>query len=394
MFLAPNVNIKARTGDAVHVRELVLNLAELGNKVSLVAGYSPKPEDELKPLLNHPNINITFNKNLFKVRFPRRKDISTISTCLKVARKNPPDIIYERCFSCKIGTILSKLLRKPLVVEVNGLVDEEAKLQGRLANYRFTNSIRTRFRRFFFESASMIVAVSQGIKEELQRKYCISPDKIAVIPNGANTELFRPMDQKIVKNELGLSHEHKYVCFVGNLAPWQGVECLIKAAPVVLEKVPEARFLIVGDGMMRSELENMVKKHGLWNDFTFLGNVPYESVPKYINVSDVCVVPKKIIKSGYSPLKLYEYMACSKPVIATRTLGFEILEKYNAGILINPEVAHDFANAVIKLLSNKKLIEIMGKNGMKVVSKNFSWEITAKNVAKICQKVSKSDNIE
>lgn len=65
--------------------------------------------------------------------------------------------------------------------------------------------------------------------------------------------------------------------------------------------------------------------------------VPYQKVPLYINASDICVTAKKSLKSGYSPLKLYEYMACGKQVVANRVNGFEILEKNKAGILVEPE---------------------------------------------------------
>jgi len=73
-------------------------------------------------------------------------------------------------------------------------------------------------------------------------------------------------------------------------------------------------------------------------------------VPEYINASNVCVVPKIPLKSGHSPLKLYEYMACGKPVVASRISGFEILEQNNAGILVEPENPEKLAKAILKLL--------------------------------------------
>lgn len=387
MFLALNVNINAKTGDAVHVRELVMNLAELGNHIVLIQGSREIKSNNISALENHSNIELYYNnKNIFKIKFPLSRDISTILNCLKAARKNPPDVIYERTFSSKIGTVLSKILRKPLIVEVNGLIEDEAKLQGTYKDHKFTKNIRMKFRRYFYNSANKIVAVTAGIKEELQKTYHIPSDKIIVIPNGANTEIFRPMDQNIVKKELGLDKETKYICFVGNLAPWQGVEYFVQTAPIVLKKVPEAKFLIVGEGAKLRELKSMVKKLKLEEKFLFTGSIPFEDVPKYINASDICVAPKKIIKSGYSPLKLFEYMSCGKPVIATNTHGFEILEYNNAGILINPENSDEFAETIVDLLLNEKLINVMGKNGRQVVINNYSWGNTAKHVVKVCKK--------
>ena len=386
LFLAPNINIKARTGDAVHIRELAINLAELGNNITLVAGYSPDLPSELKLLLKHPNVNVIFNKNIFKMRFLGLKDISTLWTCLKSAYKNPPDIIYERCFSCKFGTILSKILKKSLIIEVNGLVEEEAELQRMITNYKFTNHFRKRFRRYFFNHTIKIVTVSQGIKEELVKKYHIHPEKIVVIHNGANIDIFKPMNQKKVKHKLGLSNKIKYVCFVGNLASWQGVEYLIQAVPFILNKVCNVLFLIIGDGIMRQEWEQMVKALELSEYFLFIGNVSYEVVPDYINASDVCISIKKPVIPG-SPLKVYEYMSCEKPVIATKdsAYGFEILETFNAGILVKHDDRREVADAIIYILNNPDESKKMGIRGRCAVIEKFSWRNTALRVQEVCE---------
>ena len=148
LFLATSANIKVRSGEAIHIRELAINLAKLGHHVSLIAGYSPDSPDELYALENHPNIKLYYNKNIFTMQFPRSHDISGLLTCLKVARENPPDVIYERNFTCKFGTVLSKILKKPFIVEINGIVDEEAKLLGTYKKSKFTGTIRKKIRRY------------------------------------------------------------------------------------------------------------------------------------------------------------------------------------------------------------------------------------------------------
>ena len=149
----------------------------------------------------------------------------------------------------------------------------------------------------------------------------------------------------------------------------------------------EVQILIVGDGIICGQLKILVSKSGFANHFIFIGKISYDLVPKYINASDVCVVPKKIIKSGYSPLKLYEYMACEKAVIATRTQGFEILEYYNAGLLVDPSNPSDFSNEIVMLLQNDEKRKTMGENGLKLVNEQFSWNVTAKNIVDLCRNV-------
>lgn len=80
-------------------------------------------------------------------------------------------------------------------------------------------------------------------------------------------------------------------------------------------------------------------------------------------------------------------MACGKPVVATRTNGFEIIEKYDAGILINPENSEEFADAIISLLKSKNIRNRMGKNGREFVSKNYSWERVAQKISDVCENV-------
>lgn len=386
-FLAHNINIHSRTGDAIHVRELAENLASLGNHVTLVAGYNPDSKKDEISVIKIPGVDLQYiQEPAFKI--PRIRDISTLSVCLRLAKKNPPDIIYERNFTCKTGVLLSKILGIPLIVEINGLVDEEAQMQGEKKSWLRRSAGKT-MRRILFRQANRIVAVAQGIKDNLVKSYSINHEAIEVIPNGANINLFRPMDQEIAKAELGLAQQYKYVCFVGNLAPWQGVEYIIEAAPIVIEAAPEIRFLIVGDGMNYKQLQDLVRENHLENYFLFTGRISYDAVPKYINASNICISPKKIITSGYSPLKLYEYMACAKPIIATRTYGFEILEFYNAGILVDSSNPSDISNAIIKLICDDEMGKNMGRNGRKLVIEKYSWNSTAMSVIQLCEKVLK-----
>jgi glycosyltransferase involved in cell wall biosynthesis len=128
--------------------------------------------------------------------------------------------------------------------------------------------------------------------------------------------------------------------------------------------------------------------HGIkvLDKFIFTGKVPYEKIPLYINASEICVVYKKPFKSGFSPLKLYEYMACGKPVVASNVDGFEILEQLKAGSLVKPEDANELAKAIIKLLKDRQLREIMGRNGIEYV-KTQSWEAVTRKVEKVCEGV-------
>jgi glycosyltransferase involved in cell wall biosynthesis len=218
--------------------------------------------------------------------------------------------------------------------------------------------------------------------------YKVPDEKIIVIGNGANIDQFRPIDQEEAKKELKLSQEANYVCFVGTLAPWHGVNYLVEAAPYILGSCPNTHFLIIGDGVMKNDWMQHAKKFGVYDQFIFTGSVQYEKVPLYINASDVCVatfIKKRHMKIGGSPLKMYEYMACEKPVVSSRIPNIDFIEQENAGLLVEPENPQELADAIITLIKDKKLRETMGKNARKYVVENHSWEAIARKVADVCE---------
>ncbi len=235
------------------------------------------------------------------------------------------------------------------------------------------------------------MSVTDKLKEELVNLYAVPESKIIVINNGANTDLFKPMNQERVKAELRLEESKKYVCFVGNLAAWQGVEFLIYAAPLILEKCPDVRFLVVGDGAMKNKLLEITSEFGLLDKFIFTGRVPYESVPLYINAADVCVAPfikGRNAKIGLSALKTYEYLACGKPIVASSIPGVkDLIEFSGGGISVSPENPEELANAVVELILNENTRTLMGERGRKYVVENHSWNGVARRILDVCNDV-------
>jgi len=236
--------------------------------------------------------------------------------------------------------------------------------------------------------------VTQGIKDHLI-DHGVTENRIWVIENGANTELFKPIKDdntiKGIKNRLHINDSESVVIFVGNLAPWQGVEYLLHAVPLIVEEKPKTKFLIVGDGIMKDKLKSLTKELNIRRSIIFTGTVPYESVPEYMNLSDICVAPFIRTRNesiGLSPLKIYEYLSCGKPVVASDIRGVgTILESSNSGIPVIPDAHGELSGAIIKLLNDKQLREQMGENGRKMVVNNYSWETTAKKTIVVFESI-------
>jgi glycosyltransferase involved in cell wall biosynthesis len=381
----------------VHVFEVLNNLSNMGHSIIYADGgrhnqaeikkegslYSKVTgHQSLRSRAIHFLVSSSFRGEVLLFFF-FLGEVKLFFSALRNSFRQKPSIVYRRSSQFNSDYFLARLLRVPSIKEVNGIIADEARITQR--GDSFSLKIINALEKFTLPKADKIIVVTSRLKEVLQGDYGVPEDKIVVIPNGANTDLFKPIDAIEAREELGLRGSDNYICFVGSLVQWQGVEYLIKSVPLILKQCPETRFLIVGDGPMKQELIELAEKIGISANVIFTGMVPYQKVPLYVNASDVCVLPKKPMRTGYSPLKLCEYMACMKPVVATRTDGFEILEEFNAGALMNPENPSEFAQAIIKLLQDPDLRVQMGQNGRKYVVENRSWESVAKRVADVCE---------
>jgi glycosyltransferase involved in cell wall biosynthesis len=147
-------------------------------------------------------------------------------------------------------------------------------------------------------------------------------------------------------------------------------------------------LLIVGDGPIKEELVRIAEELGISSKVLFTGIVAYERVPLYINASNVCVAPfirERNEKSGVSPLKIYEYAACGKAIVASRLPGLGFAEQAKTGILVEPDNSEELADAITKVLQETELGQQMGENGRKYVMENHSWESVARRVGEVCE---------
>jgi glycosyltransferase involved in cell wall biosynthesis len=384
-----NVILKNKSSgySVTHIREVLNNLSDMGNTIITLDGiyskYTPSANNE---------------KSIFRVNLYKHLPSSGITLILSmfmaelyhfylgfniILKKRRSDVIYTRHVIFDMSWLLGFLFNIPLVKEVNGISVDEMGVAHR--SNKIILWFLNKTERFTISKSNRIIVVTKGLGDLLIDKYNIANNKIIVIENGVNTDIFQPANITLTKAKLNLDIDTNYICFVGYLASWQGVEYFIKALPYVIKYFSNTKALIVGDGPMKDELAALANQLDVVDKIIFVGKIPYNQVPLYINASEICVTPKKPLRSGYSPLKLCEYLACSKPVIATRTNGFELLEENNAGLLINPENQQEFADAINMLLKDPVLRQRMGENGRKYVLEDRSWESVARKVAKVCE---------
>lgn len=375
-------SFNARSGSNIHILELFGNLKKHANVIM----FAPGQKSVNRALSGVKYVPVIDNKYLVQPSYGLVLPFYLLYSILK----NRPEVLYLRQNSFPFFPILlCRILKIPSVVEVNGLVLDELKVNNSQSfAYRVFSYLALYSEKFNYRYCDRIVSVTSKLKKELINLYGIPEGKIFVVNNGANTDLFKPMGQERVRTELRLEKSVKYVCFVGNLAAWQGVEFLIRAAPLILEKCPDVRFLVIGDGAVKNKLLEITSKLRLSEKIIFAGRVPYENVPLYINASDVCVAPfikGRNAKIGLSALKTYEYLACGKPIVASSISGVkELIELSGGGISVEPENPEELADAVVKLILNEKTRTLMGEKGRKYVVENHSWDGVARKILDIC----------
>ena len=372
--VACDIHLDGKDTRANHILELFNNLNELCETYLLV----PKPK-QIK--VTSPNIRYVtwFDIPLLRLIIYQ---ITLFYSIFILCKKSNINVIYARQETFNFSPlIISKLLKIPYFVEINGLLIEEKRLLGinkrLIALTRLSENIN-------YKHATRIISVTQEIKNGIMQRYNIPDEKIVAIENGANTDLFKPIEKN--KLNLNLDKNYNYVGYVGSFTRWHGLENVIKSAPLVLKVCKSTKYILVGDGPLKEELFSMVDALNLRNDFIFVGRILHDEVPQYINAFDVCMILKNKDISG-SPLKLWEYMACGKPVVATNTKDFKALEKCSGGTLVDPGKHEEVANAIQTLLNDRELSKQMGINARKCVVENHSWKRVAMKVAEVCQEV-------
>ncbi len=370
-------NLSLQKGSVTHIREIVDGLRSHGHDVGL-AGCSWNETEKDQEFYNLLHPVVSRFKWLVRKRTPYLLSSGILFLyLLKVLPRY--DIIYARDYHTVLIALLPRLLfGKKLIFEMNGLASEEYRLRGKSIRNSIAAYLIQKAEKMATKYSDRIVVVTPQIASYLRTHFRCQTEKMEVVSNGVNTRKFSPVDNAELlaewRRRLGIGNDEMVVAFVGNLAPWQGVESLIRVAPVILSEMRNVRFLIVGDGMLKKRLEAEVARLGIVDHFIFTGMIDYKEIPFYINISDVCVLLKRELASGYSPIKVYEYMACGKPVIASRVAGLEFIETEGVGRLVEPGDIISIEKGLSELLRDPQKRIHMGGRGLQLVRERFDWE--------------------
>ena len=377
IFYLSRINIGIEDAGTRHVWEFCRHFSRLGHDITLFV-----PDMGNKRSLDGVSI--------VQIPSPIKRSFVTFFTFYFILAfffiyhciKKRPDVVYTRHQPMEWMTVWLKFIFDLVyVAEVNGLAPVEMKINRFPTWYIFI--IRC-LERLCFLFTDLIVTPSSLIKDSLQKNYHIPASKFLVVTNGADPELSYPMDKTTCREKLSWDATSKYLIFVGSLKKWHGIEKIIEIMPDIKNEIENVKLIVVGDGEKRESIEGLVRRLNLDNDILLTGRVSFADVPYYINAADICLAPyfdPEIDNTGISPLKIYEYMACARPVITNPVGGLgNLFDNHEAGILvetINPKL---WVKPIVDLLNDPVRMAFYGANGRSAALEEFSWSAVCKKI--------------
>jgi glycosyltransferase involved in cell wall biosynthesis len=287
-----------------------------------------------------------------------------------------PDFVYERAaLYSTAGVTVARALGVPLAIELNAPLGLEQ------STYRgaHLSELASEAERRTLTGADVVLTVSAPLRDYVVGLGA-APDRVVVMPNGVDPELFRPgQASEAVRARWGIG-AGPVLGFVGGLREWHGV----RAFPGLLERLavrhPTLRLVIGGDGPLRAELASTFARLGLADRVVFTGQIAHEKIPDLVRTFDVALAPYEETQHlfYFSPLKLFEYMGCGVPVVAA-ALGqiVDVIGHDANGLLYPPGDLERMIDACEQLLADPARRRRLGRVAAETVHRHYTWQENA-----------------
>lgn len=285
-------------------------------------------------------------------------------------KKENFDIVQARSLPPYIVTAykLHKRSKKPLLLELH----PHEKDVNRFYMFYIFNVLK------IAKKASHTLTLTNSLKNWIQEKYKIPPEKITVVPNGVDCKKFKPKPkisnfQKSLRHKIG--NPEKIVFYAGYLDHVNGMDLLIKTIPLIIKNNPQISFVFVGDGPYFVKIRELSKKISQIHLFK---TIDHKLMPEYYQSSDLFIIPRPSTVSSelVTPLKLLEAMSMESIVLGSDVGGIkEVVENEANGYLYKKDDPQAFINALINALESDN--SRISKNARKTILHKYSWEKSA-----------------
>ena len=387
---------------AARADELSRHWARMGHDVTVLTGFPNHPtgivppdwRSRLRRLWHTGKIDGVTVERTWLWPLPNRKAHERIrsyasfcfSSALRGINLGKPDVVIgtsPQLLVALSGWWIARWKRVPFVFEVRDLWPESLAAVGAGGEGTFLHRTLSAIAGFLYRRAHRIVVVTPAFKNHLIRHWNVPADRISIVQNGVETDLFRPAPAATIRKELSREEvqiDGRFVvCYIGTMGMAHGLETLIAAAEELQSTLPACLFLLIGEGAEKRRIMELAAARGLAN-VKFLDQQPRHRVPALVSAADACLVmlKKTDLFKTVIPTKLLEYMACERPVIvAVDGQTREIVEEAHAGVFVPPEESHALTQAICALALNSDERRRMGFNGRQHILARLSRKQTA-----------------
>lgn len=379
-------------GMEIHIKTISESLVKKGHQVFIITTKHPKgiEKDEIN------GVRFFYLNNTI----PGKYSFSWWRECPKkfveLHNQEKFDVLHSQ--SGGAYSLLRKRLHLkynlPVVISMHGTgIDEiKSKLRLKLTLKNILSLLYYLYCYLFkdvkaIKNATGIIATSNEQKKILKKFYFLNEQKLHLVYNGIDTDLFMPgVDVSCLRKKYNLKPDEKVILSLARIKEEKGIQITILALPSILKEFPQTKLLIVGEGEYKDTLKELVKNLGLVENVIFETFIPYQELPKYFNLSDI-FVNSTLRENGYD-LTLLQAMSCSTVVISSN-LGSvpTVIKDSENGLLVPIGDKDRLSKSIIRVWQDPNLKKRIEEEGRKTVIKEFSLESMAEGTIKVYEKV-------
>src|SRR3989339_2070254 len=377
---------QGRGAEGVHIREVVKALRNAGHAVFVASPPGVDPVGNESSAGPERQMSLVSSALSWLSRYIPQFGFELMEMAYNLAayrkiggilEKEKIAFIYERyAFFCCAAAYLKKRKKVPLILEVNeisGIKRARGQSFRRLAKSA---------EKWIFRNADAIIVVSPFLKEQISAMG-IESAKIHVLPNAVNDKEFDvSVENKCFSAEHNLAGK-VVLGFVGSFIKWHNFGFLLNAFNELRgTATADMALMLVGDGPLRGEVEKQVKAMGISGSVIFTGAVPHKTIPSVIKSMDICIIPQS--NDFRSPIKMFEYMAMAKPVVAPGTGPIkDVITDQVTGVLFEAGNKEMFVRTLKALVTDAHGRAVIGGNARKEIMEKYLWKHNAVKVLEI-----------
>ena len=363
----------------VHVTEIARGLVAAGCEVELVS-RGPDPGIE--------GVSYVAAAGSQAGKLARLARVNAVALRRVAVRRRDARSLYVRYdWGVLLPILAGRVLGYRVVLEVNALTSVAIADGGNGLERRAVERVKRAAVVAAWRSAHRLLPVTEHLRNRLVSEFGAPPERVEIVANGADAELFALRDRAEAARSVGLDPADEHVVFVGLLAWWNDFETVVAAFARVAVERPRAVLVFVGDGDERPAIEALVRTHGIADRVRFVGFVADRAlVATYVAAARVCLSPGSAKLAIGRPMKLAEYLAAGRPVVGSAIPGIaEMMAETGGGIAVAPHDPAAMAAALCELLADEGAADALAAASRPLIVERYSWRAIASRIAAIFQ---------